>query len=152
MFIGTCALRASMVSDNRQARNAWSFEQCQFAAKGSIRLRGVWMDPHTLEVILHCDTCVLRLTCVRAQPQASMSVSRACFIPRHCTALFFWLKSAIHRFASVSQLLTVLARAISSLSIEVAQDCFIGLPSVLAFQPARVMLHSGVLDTRRHTV
>ena len=72
------------------------------------------------------DSCVLRLTRVRAQPQASISVMRVC-IEFHATAHAFFSGSSLHRLASVSQSLTVLAGAISSLSIEVVEDCLIGL-------------------------
>ena len=57
---------------------------------------------------------------------------------RHCTALFL-AQVCMHRLASVSRLLTVLARAISWLSIEVVGDCFIFLPRGIALQPARVV-------------
>ena len=56
-----------------------------------------------------------------------------------------------HRLASVSRLLTVLAGAISSLSIEVVGNCLIGLLIGFAFQPERVPSHSAlVVRTREH--
>ena len=83
-------------------------------------------------------TCALRLTRVRAQRQASISVSRVWFHhPRHCSALFL-AQACKHRLASASRLLTVLAGAISSLSAEVVGDCPTGLLIGFALQPARI--------------
>ena len=51
----------------------------------------------------------------------------------------------------MSQLWTLLAGAISSLSIEVVEDSHIGLPIVLALQPARVISFPVVSLTREST-
>ena len=61
---------------------------CQLASIGT-RIKG----PKSFFLHLFLTICVLRLTRVRAQPQASMSVSLVCLV--HVAALlFFWLKSA----------------------------------------------------------
>ena len=75
-----------------------------------------------------------------------MSASRVCFIA-HVAALLF--TGSI--LQAPSQLLIVLAGAISSLSIEVVGDCFIGLPTGLALQPARVISYPVVSLTREST-
>ena len=69
----------------------------------------------------------------------SQHVRIACLVhvPRRRTALFL-AHVCKHRLARVFQLLTVLAGAISLLSMEVVRDCFIFLPSGMALQPARV--------------
>ena len=58
---------------------------------------------------------------------------------------------AKHRLASVSQFLTVLAGAISSLSIEVVEDCLVALPIGLAHQPARIISCPVLSLTREST-
>ena len=58
---------------------------------------------------------------------------------------------AKHRLANVSQFLTVLAEAISSLSIEVVEDCLVALPIGLALQPARVISYPVLSLTREST-
>ena len=69
-------------------------------------------------------------------PACPYGVSASCSTALHCS--LFLVQAFKHRLASVSRLLTVLAGAISSLSIEVVEDCFIGLPIGLPLQPARV--------------
>ena len=67
----------------------------------------------------------------------------------HCS--LFLVQAFKHRLASVSRLLTVLAGAISSLSIEAAEDCFIRLPIGLPLQPARVNSYPVLSLTREFT-
>ena len=88
------------------------------------------------------DTCVPRLIRVRAQPSVSMSASCVWLHrPHRCSALFFWLKPASTFLRAHPGLLTVLAGAISSLSIQVVGDCPIVPPSGFAFQPACFASH-----------
>ena len=67
----------------------------------------------------------------------------------HCS--LFLAQVCKHRLAIVSKILTVLAGAISSLSIEVVEDCLIGLPIECALQPARVISCPVVSLTREST-
>ena len=93
----------------------------------------------------------MRLTLVRAEPQASIYVTRVC-IMFHATAyVFFWLKSA-RTVLRVPFSLTVLAGSITSRSIGVVGNCFIGQLTGFALQPARVFPYSALVapDTRRH--
>ena len=85
------------------------------------------------------DTCVLRLTRVRAQLLASMSVSRTCFIAR-VAALLSFSGSSLQAPSSerAANSLSLLAGAITSLSIGVVGNCLIGLLIGFALQPARV--------------
>ena len=41
--------------------NAWSCERCRLRMKESIRPCGAWIDPYTLEVILHPVFSVVRV-------------------------------------------------------------------------------------------
>ena len=93
-----------------------------------------WTDGHWRK----CVTRVLRPTRVRAQLQASMSVSCASFIA-HVAALPFFLSSSLKAPSCVrgANSLSCLAGAIS-LSIEAVGDCLIFLLIGLTLQPARV--------------
>ena len=96
----------------------------------------------------------MRHLCAAAHSRQCAALSQhvriACLLhrPRRCTDLGSSLK---RRLASVSQLWTLLAGAISSLSIEVVEDSLIGLPIVLALQPARVISFPVVSLTREST-
>ena len=95
---------------------------------------------------LQYDTCALRLTRVRAQPQASKSVTCVCIV-FHATAYALFLVQVCER----CQLLTVLAGAITS-SIGVDGNCPTGPPIGFALQPARVFPHPAlVIPTRENT-
>ena len=72
----------------------------------------------------------------------SQHVRIACLLhrPRPCTALFFLAQVCKHRLASLlpTLCLSVFAGAITSLSIGVVGNCFIGLMFGFALQPACV--------------
>ena len=94
--------------------------------------------------------CILRLTCVRAQPQASIYVTRVCIV-FHATAYasFFRAQVCKSRLASILPSLTVLAGSITSWSIGFVGKCLICLVIGCALQPARVPTRGP--NTRRHT-
>ena len=105
---------------------------------------------HASTILISCDTCVLRLTHVRAQPQASISVTRVCIV-FHATAYALFSGSSLQAESCerVANSLTVLAESITLLSIGVVGNCLIGLLIGLALQPARVPSHSApVIPTR----
>ena len=94
------------------------------------------------------DTCVLRLTRVRARPYACLSVSRVCTVSYVAACGTFWLKSAGTVLRACCPLLqNGLAGAISLSSVKVVEDCLVGPPIGFVLQPARVVSHpAAVLD------
>ena len=86
-----------------------------------------------------CHLCIAAHSrpCTATSPQARLACLR--HVLRHCTALFLaqvcMAQVCKHRVASTCPLLTVLAGAISSLSIEAVEDCLIELSPIQWLSP-----------------
>ena len=92
------------------------------------------------------DTCVLRLTRVRAQPQASKSVTRACIVFHAIAYALFQAQFCTHRLASVLPTLDC------SCKRGHVANYLIGLLVGFTLQPARVPSYSVlVIPTRENT-
>ena len=89
--------------------------------------------PRTFTTPLYCKS----LTSVRS-PKPAYPYRVSGFIVHVAALLFLWLKPASTVMRACPDSLSVLARAISSLSIEVVGDWPIGSLIGFAFQPARV--------------
>ena len=98
------------------------------------------------------DARALRLSRVRAQPQASISVMRVCIVFHATAYAIFGSSLQAQSRERVANSLTVFAGSITSLSIGVVGNCFIRMLIGFALQPARASSYSAlVVPTRGHT-